>query len=197
MADLSKNASRRIRRAKMLRTNLPPWWPVLQVALGVVLAFGLIISIGRDTSEQPPSTTTPVDFGVGGLEPPVPTTPDTAPADTEVETTDPGTEGTDPPTTDAGTTAPSTTLPDDDMVTLPDLSGTLVQVPATPVERARAVVLAAYGDVAVITAATVTLVSSDRVVLQFEVDADGPGPVPATATSVVATRTEGVWVPSL
>jgi hypothetical protein len=199
MSDLSKNASRRIRRAKMLKTNLPTWWPLLQGAIGVVLVIGLVVTIGKD-SDRSPASSPPATWAEDDSPSTGPTGPTDSPAPVAPDTTDVQPVDTVPETSTPDVTVPADTttpLPASDTVVLPLISGGVVEVPAAAFERAQAVTVAAYGDTAVIASSTVTFTGEGQVAFSFQVDLDGTGPVGLTPVAVLATFAGGVWTGSL
>lgn len=183
MPALSDSAAKHLRKIKR-RPDLPEWWTLFQIVCGVLVVaailFGFIAQIGADDNagpELPPVGT--VDVG---------TVPDTEPTVTEPD---------DNPTT---TEVPATTEapePADVTVELPYISGSTVQVPAAALERAEAVVRAAYGDTAVLSDASVGFQNVDRIAFTMNVDVDGDGPAAAEQVSVVTVLAGETWTGTL
>jgi len=190
MPPLSDAAAKHLRRIRY-RPNLPEWWPLLQVGLGVlivlVLGFAFINDI-TDDNARPSDTTTQED-----------TTPTSEPGGTAPATSEPVTtaapDTTAAPTTGAPATNPPVTQPAGDTVDLPGPGGIQYTVPVAARDAAVATAVATAPQ-AVVRDTTVVAASPDRVVFSFQIDLDGDGPLAALRTSVAVVLTDTGWVPS-
>lgn len=199
MSSLSEAAGKRLRSVNR-RQELPSWWTLGQIVVGVIFFCALAYSFMTDEN------TPPVEL---------PDDPFAAPAETPV--VDPGTVATVPapvePTApiSPGPTAPTTT----GTVTLPAADGTLVEVPVAAVDLAKAAAVANftgnYVDVPVAAGVTRTpplrlwldAVAADVTVLtavegefalNVTVDPDATGPETARPIVIPVTVEDGSWV---
>lgn len=191
MASLSDSAAKQLTRIKR-RPDLPEWWTMFQIVCGVVvvvvIAFAVVANVGSDpevdtiaelaSQEEPASVPTNAPVTTVGEEP----------------ATTVGAPDTDPPATTTTTTAP---VVSGDSVSLPFIGGSNVDVATAALERAQAVVVAAYSESAVVSDISVGFNSTQRIAFTMQVDPDGDGPQAAEQVSVVTVKTGESWTGSI
>lgn len=196
MGSLSESAARHLRRVRW-RPNLPEWWPLVQIGLGVLLVLFLGFTFidqvaggdAHEAADGPGAITDP-----GALPQPVgdATTVPAAPA-TVAPVTDPGAPPSGPEV--SAPAGPTAALFEEATVPVANMQGVPVEVPSAAVERAAAVLAASgYDNVG---EPRVVLATVSRVVLSFTFDHDRDPQTPEVNTSVTVAKTGGGWVASV